>query len=131
MPEILIIEDERPIAELLKYSLEREGYQVRMAHTGADGLPDVLQAADIALAVVLTDVGGPLLPQKAQLPAESRRLRRLRSHPGGLDAQLLLPQAEAASSSRYQRSWPTSRSQSAGSRGSIPSRAARSRAVSM
>lgn len=57
---------------------------------------DVLQAADIALAVVLTDVGGPLLPQKAQLPAESRRLRRLRSHPGGLDAQLLLPQAEAA-----------------------------------
>ena len=38
MPEILIIEDERPIAELLKYSLEREGYQVRMAHTGADGL---------------------------------------------------------------------------------------------
>ena len=29
MPEILIIEDERPIAELLKYSLEREGYQVR------------------------------------------------------------------------------------------------------
>ena len=41
MPEILIIEDERPIAELLKYSLEREGYAVRMAHTGADGLAEI------------------------------------------------------------------------------------------
>ncbi len=60
MPEILIIEDERPIAELLKYSLEREGYQVRMAHTGADGLAAIAAKtpALILLDLMLPDMDG-------------------------------------------------------------------------
>ena len=60
MPEILIIEDERPIAELLKYSLEREGYAVRMAHTGADGLAAIeAQIPDlILLDLMLPDMDG-------------------------------------------------------------------------
>lgn len=60
MPEILIIEDERPIAELLKYSLEREGYQVRMAHTGADGLAAIAaKTLDlILLDLMLPDMDG-------------------------------------------------------------------------
>lgn len=35
---ILIIEDEKPIAEILEYNFKKEGYQVACAHTGADGL---------------------------------------------------------------------------------------------
>ena len=60
MPEILIIEDERPIAELLKYSLEREGYAVRMAHTGADGLAAIEAALPdlILLDLMLPDMDG-------------------------------------------------------------------------
>ena len=60
MPEILIIEDERPIAELLKYSLEREGYQVRMAHTGADALAAIAAKTPdlILLDLMLPDMDG-------------------------------------------------------------------------
>ncbi len=60
MTEILIIEDERPIAELLKYSLEREGYQVRMAHTGADGLAAIAAKTPdlILLDLMLPDMDG-------------------------------------------------------------------------
>ncbi len=60
MPEILIIEDERPIAELLKYSLDREGYAVRMAHTGADGLAAIESALPdlILLDLMLPDMDG-------------------------------------------------------------------------
>ena len=60
MPEILIIEDERPIAELLKYSLEREGYQVRMAHTGAGGLAAIAAKTPdlILLDLMLPDMDG-------------------------------------------------------------------------
>jgi DNA-binding response OmpR family regulator len=35
---ILVIEDEVDLATTLEYSLAREGYQVRVAHTGMGGL---------------------------------------------------------------------------------------------
>lgn len=35
--KILIIEDEKPIADILKYSFEKEGFQVQCAHTGSEG----------------------------------------------------------------------------------------------
>ncbi len=40
MPDasILLVEDERDLLELLKYNLEREGYQTRTAETGEEGL---------------------------------------------------------------------------------------------
>lgn len=38
MPTILIIEDTVAIAELLRYHLEREGYQVITSEDGIDGL---------------------------------------------------------------------------------------------
>lgn len=38
---ILIIEDEKPIADILEYNFKKEGYQVESAHTGADGLSKV------------------------------------------------------------------------------------------
>ncbi len=36
--KILIIEDEKPIADILKYDLCREGYIIKCAYTGADGM---------------------------------------------------------------------------------------------
>ncbi|HEY5527345.1 MAG TPA: response regulator, partial [Candidatus Anoxymicrobiaceae bacterium] len=37
MKNILIIEDEIPLAEALKYTLGKEGYSVEIAHDGAEG----------------------------------------------------------------------------------------------
>src|SRR5438067_566342 len=38
MPAILVIEDSRGYAETLRSNLELEGYEVAVAHTGAEGL---------------------------------------------------------------------------------------------
>jgi two-component system response regulator VicR len=38
---ILIVEDERPIADILEYNLAREGYEVRAAYTGDEALVQV------------------------------------------------------------------------------------------
>src|SRR5262245_20931198 len=35
---ILVIEDERGLSDVLKYNLEREGYEVTLAHDGQEGL---------------------------------------------------------------------------------------------
>ena len=35
---ILLIEDEKPIADILKYGFEKEGFEVLCAYTGAEGL---------------------------------------------------------------------------------------------
>src|SRR5262245_4846727 len=37
-PRILIIEDERGLTEVLSYNLQREGYEVLVAHDGQEGL---------------------------------------------------------------------------------------------
>jgi two-component system phosphate regulon response regulator PhoB len=37
-PRILVVDDELPIAEPLKYHLEREGYEVSVAHDGREAL---------------------------------------------------------------------------------------------
>jgi two-component system phosphate regulon response regulator PhoB len=37
-PRVLIIEDERPLTEVLSYNLEREGYEPLVAHDGQEGL---------------------------------------------------------------------------------------------
>lgn len=42
MPRILIIEDERDLAELLAFNLQGEGYAVTMVHDGLDGLKSAL-----------------------------------------------------------------------------------------
>jgi two-component system, OmpR family, phosphate regulon response regulator PhoB len=38
MKKVLIIEDERDMAELLAYNLEKEGYQVLLTGNGLEGL---------------------------------------------------------------------------------------------
>jgi two-component system phosphate regulon response regulator PhoB len=37
-PRILVIEDERQLTDVLRYNLEREGYEVALAHDGHEGL---------------------------------------------------------------------------------------------
>ena len=36
--QLLIVEDEKPIADILAYGFRREGFAVRCAYTGAEGL---------------------------------------------------------------------------------------------
>lgn len=60
MSKILIIEDEQAIAELLKYTLEKEGFEVTYALTGKDGLLAVqdLEPNLIILDIMLPDADG-------------------------------------------------------------------------
>ena len=36
--KILVVDDEKPIAEILKYNLEEEGFEVLVAFDGAEAL---------------------------------------------------------------------------------------------
>ncbi|MCL6516027.1 winged helix-turn-helix domain-containing protein [Alicyclobacillus sp.] len=58
MTMILVVEDEEPIANILKYSLEREGYQVEVAF---DGVEAVRLAHSLEPHLILLDV---MLPEK-------------------------------------------------------------------
>jgi two-component system phosphate regulon response regulator PhoB len=49
-PRILIIEDERALTEVLSYNLQREGYEVLVAHDGQEGLRKAqMQLPDLIL----------------------------------------------------------------------------------
>src|SRR4051812_14336890 len=49
-PRILIIEDERALADVLSYNLQREGYDVVLAHDGQEGLRKVqMQLPDLVI----------------------------------------------------------------------------------
>jgi two-component system alkaline phosphatase synthesis response regulator PhoP len=55
---ILVVEDEQDVAELIRYNLVREGYEVRVAATGSDALR---LAREIHPALVLLDIMVPQL----------------------------------------------------------------------
>lgn len=59
-PRILIIEDERALTEVLSYNLQREGYDVTIAHDGQEGLRKAqLQTPDaVILDLMLPRVDG-------------------------------------------------------------------------
>ncbi len=38
MPKILVVDDERPIAEIIKYNLQKEGYEVQTAYDGDEAI---------------------------------------------------------------------------------------------
>ncbi len=60
MYKILVIEDERSIAELLKYGLEKEGFSVEIALNGKDGMAMIEKAnpSVILLDLMLPDIDG-------------------------------------------------------------------------
>ena len=43
MPKILVVDDERPIAEIIKYNLQKEGYEVQTAYDGDEAIKAVHQ----------------------------------------------------------------------------------------
>jgi phosphate regulon transcriptional regulator PhoB len=55
---VLVVEDERDVAELIRYNLTKEGYDVILASTGADALK---QAREIRPDLVLLDIMVPQL----------------------------------------------------------------------
>jgi len=57
-PRVLVVEDERDVAELIRYNLSKEGYDVILAPTGADALK---QARDVQPDLVLLDIMVPHL----------------------------------------------------------------------
>lgn len=71
-PHVLLIEDEEPIAQLLKYNLEKEGYRVSVASDGEEAL---LLAEEGKPDLVLLDWMLPKLPGIEVC----RRLRSARS----------------------------------------------------
>lgn len=46
---VVVIEDDRDIADAISYSLERAGFQTRIARTGEEGLDAVRRGADLVL----------------------------------------------------------------------------------
>ncbi|GIM45853.1 DNA-binding response regulator [Collibacillus ludicampi] len=58
IPKILVVDDEMPIAEILKFSLEKEGFQVVVAH---DGMEAVQMARTEQPDLMLLDI---MLPKK-------------------------------------------------------------------
>jgi DNA-binding response OmpR family regulator len=58
MGRVLVVEDERDVAELIGYNLGREGYEVIVAPTGADALK---QARELRPDLVLLDIMVPQL----------------------------------------------------------------------
>jgi len=59
VPRILIIEDERPIAQSLAYNLKREGFEVSIANDGAEGLKMALATPSPSL--ILLDLMLPIM----------------------------------------------------------------------
>lgn len=59
-PRVLIVEDERPLTQILDYNLKREGYSVVICHDGAEGLrrAQTLLPDLIILDLMLPGMGG-------------------------------------------------------------------------
>ncbi len=55
---ILVVDDEKPIADILKFNLQKEGYEVFCAYDGADALDKV---EEVQPELILLDI---MLPQK-------------------------------------------------------------------
>ena len=87
-PKILIVEDERPLVEVLTYNLEREGFEVFVAHDGVEGLRQAqLKLPDL----VVLDL---MLPLKAGLEV----CRELRQGAKTRDIPIIMVTAKAEES---------------------------------
>ena len=62
MIKILVVEDEKPIADILQYDLKKEEFEVKCAYTGAEGLRITEEFAPhlVLLDWMLPDLSGVL-----------------------------------------------------------------------
>ncbi|MCR3920968.1 MAG: response regulator transcription factor [Firmicutes bacterium] len=72
--KILVVDDEKPIAEILRYNLEQDGYEVAVAYDGEEALA---QARKLHPDLILLDI---MLPKKDGF-AVCREIRRLSNVP--------------------------------------------------
>jgi DNA-binding response OmpR family regulator len=74
--KILVIEDEKDILQLIKLYLEKDGFQVRTAMTGPDGLRQVKHERPdlIVLDVMLPDMDGLEVCKRVRAAAETAML---------------------------------------------------------
>ena len=87
-PKILVIEDERSLVEVLSINLEREGFEVVVAHDGQEGLRQVqLKLPDL----VVLDL---MLPNKSGLEV----CRELRMGPRTREVPIIMVTAKAEES---------------------------------
>jgi two-component system phosphate regulon response regulator PhoB len=85
MSEILIIEDDRSLADVLAYNLYQEGYEVHTAYDGMDGLT---QAQTRTPDIIILDLMLPVMDGKEVC-------RRIRSDPQMQDVMILMLTAKA------------------------------------
>ena len=91
---ILVIEDEKPIADILKYGFEKEGFEVVCAYTGGSGLEraEEYEPDMVLLDWMLPDIAGVdvcrMLTEQYKLPIIMLTARRggypKQIRPGGL-----------------------------------------------
>src|SRR5436309_11978077 len=86
--KVLIIEDDRPLAEVVAYNMKQAGYEVLLAHDGQDGLTQAqMKSPDI----VVLDLMLPVIDGQDVC-------RRLRSDPATRDMLILMLTAKAEES---------------------------------
>ena len=87
-PKVLIVEDERSLAEVLAYNLKQAGYEVQMSYDGQDGLTQArLRMPD----VIVLDLMLPVIEGQEVC-------RRLRSDPATRDILIMMLTAKSEES---------------------------------
>ena len=71
---VLVVEDERDVAELIRYNLAREGYDVVVAPTGTDALRQVREARPdiVLLDIMVPQLNGWEVCRRLKQDAETR-----------------------------------------------------------
>jgi two-component system, OmpR family, phosphate regulon response regulator PhoB len=89
-PFALIVEDEAPLVELIRYNLEKEGYEIAVAHDGEEAL---LQIDERQPDIVILDW---MLPKLAGIEV----CRRLRSRPATRNLPVIMLTARSEEADR-------------------------------
>jgi two-component system alkaline phosphatase synthesis response regulator PhoP len=75
-PRVLVVEDERDVAELIRYNLSKEGYDVILAPTGADALKEARAAHPdvVLLDIMVPELNGWEVCRRLKHDAETRNI---------------------------------------------------------